>query len=130
LDESEEQKLDCSEDWIEWIVRATREVEKHCDRAGIEDWTMTQRRRHWRWAGHVARATDGRWSKKLLRWAPGRRRRSIGRPVKRWSDEIAKFIEGLGFEGDGWDECALDREFLEAPGRRFRSQVAVLSKVG
>lgn len=41
----------------------------------------------WRWAGHVARQPDDRWSKKIEKWEPdGKRKR--GKPSKRWKDDI------------------------------------------
>ena len=44
-----------------------------------------------RWFGHVLRMNDNRDVKRLYRWNPGlgtRRKRPIGRPRKRWRDEI------------------------------------------
>ena len=45
----------------------------------------------WNWAGHVARLTDGRWTKKILEWRPRQEAyRSRGRPPTRWSDDIKR----------------------------------------
>ncbi|RVE53021.1 hypothetical protein evm_002319 [Chilo suppressalis] len=43
-----------------------------------------------RWAGHIARRTDGRWGGEVLEWRPRTRRRSVGRPRTR------------SREADGW----------------------------
>lgn len=45
----------------------------------------------WNWAGHVARFTDGRWTRKILEWRPRQDAyRSRGRPPTRWSDDIKR----------------------------------------
>ena len=46
----------------------------------------------WRWAGHVARMTDNRWTIRSTEWTPRDGRRSVGRPFKRWMDDIASFL--------------------------------------
>ncbi|CAH2263440.1 jg13904 [Pararge aegeria aegeria] len=46
----------------------------------------------WRWAGHIARAKDGRWTEKILHWYPREDRRPRGRPRRRWSDDIIKAV--------------------------------------
>lgn len=43
----------------------------------------------WRWAGHVARQDDTRWSKIIERWEP-KGRRNRGRPLRRWKDDIVE----------------------------------------
>ena len=45
----------------------------------------------WRWAGHVARMNDNRWTKRLTNWHPYNEKRSRKRPDTRWKDEIEKF---------------------------------------
>ncbi|CAH2244105.1 jg5116 [Pararge aegeria aegeria] len=65
----------------------------------------------WKWAGHVARLTDHRWTKTVTTWRgrPGKRYR--GRPCTRW-DDIKKIA------GPQWIQIALDRErwqVLEEP---------------
>jgi hypothetical protein len=101
-------KQEAQELWTEWIVRATQEVERHCEGAGVEDWVRAQRRSNRRWAGHVARLADNRWTQRLLHWVPWRGRRSRRRPSKRWSDEVGIFVKHL--DGDVyWEDVALDR---------------------
>ena len=54
---------------------------------------LAQRAKH-RWAGHICRLTDYRWTRTATEWFPPRRtdaaRRPLGRPPIRWSDEIRK----------------------------------------
>ena len=99
------------EDWQTWIVRATRDVEKHCSLANVEDWALAQRRKYWRWAGHVARISDGRWTSQLLHWIPWKGRRSRGRPLKRWAEELDKFVKSMGFDDASWDKLMQERDF-------------------
>ena len=46
---------------------------------------------NWRWAGHVSRREDNRWTKCLTEWQPrtGKRR---GRQKRRWRDDITTYI--------------------------------------
>lgn len=58
----------------------------------------------WKWAGHVARLDDGRWTLTATKWPgpPGTRR--PGRPYARWCDDI------VNVEGKNWLIKARDRE--------------------
>lgn len=42
----------------------------------------------WSWAGHLARQSEERWAKRLLCWRPRLAKRPVGRPPKRWTDDI------------------------------------------
>lgn len=44
----------------------------------------------WKWAGHLARTSDDRWTKTILQWRPWQDKRSRGRPPTRWSDDIKR----------------------------------------
>lgn len=74
-------------------------------KTGIRDALEHARRMKWKWAGHLARYTDHRWSTLVTQWqgpAYGSRRR--GRPNKRWVDGIRAVA------GDSWLNVALDRD--------------------
>ena len=61
-------------------------------------------------------STDGRWTKRFLEWKPWFRtfpHRDVGRPFKRWDDDLAKLA------GRGWPEAALDGAVWEALGEAF-----------
>ncbi|KAG7295429.1 hypothetical protein JYU34_019084 [Plutella xylostella] len=58
----------------------------------------------WRWAGHLARTTDGRWSEKMLHWYPREARRPPGRPRRRWRDDL------VSAAGINWTQLAADRD--------------------
>ena len=45
----------------------------------------------WRWAGHVARMQDNRWTIRTTEWQVRKGRRPRGRPKMRWKDDIMKW---------------------------------------
>ena len=57
----------------------------------------------WRWAGHLARTEDSRWTLRTTTWQGPQGKRKRGRPVERWHDEIVEFA------GKSWLEKAKDR---------------------
>jgi hypothetical protein len=108
------------EPWLEWIIRTTGIVEAHLGRIGLDDWVTAVRRKKWRWAGHLARRDDGRWATKLLTWRPAHGHRNIGRPCRRWCDELdAFFEEEAGFEKGAWLHVAQDRATWESLEAQF-----------
>eukprot|EP00973_Karenia_brevis_P016410 2247836-Karenia_brevis.AAC.1 len=76
------------ETWVEWIKRATHIAEEAAAKMKITDWVIEQRKRKWRWAGHLLRRADGRWSTKMMLWMPAEGHRHVGHPRKRWLDSI------------------------------------------
>ena len=104
--------VDRLESWVEWIQRVTAEAEERLSDVGGRDWVEEQRRRKWRWAGHVCRRTDGRWTRAILEWQPsGNRDRR--RPNIRWTDSICSFMAftyGGDSDPDAWKGVALDWE--------------------
>ncbi|KAK6727389.1 hypothetical protein RB195_005217 [Necator americanus] len=42
-----------------------------------------------RWAGHIMRRIDDRWTKRKLEWIPRDAKRPRGRPPTRWGDMFA-----------------------------------------
>ena len=93
------------EGWVDFIRRSTHESETHAERNGSRDWVRTQKRLKWKFAGTVARQTDGRWSTRLLQWMPWLNRcggRDVGRPHSRWQDVLSKRA------GGDWTDHAQD----------------------
>ena len=79
------------EEWVDYIIRATRICEALALRHGCSDWTGLQRKRKRELAAKSALVRDGRWSRRLLNWVPWFRcvpHRNVGHPVKRWADEF------------------------------------------
>eukprot|EP00973_Karenia_brevis_P066770 9283285-Karenia_brevis.AAC.1 len=42
------------EPWQDWIVRVTHLAEDALKKCNLDDWVAAQKRKKWRWAGHVA----------------------------------------------------------------------------
>ena len=42
----------------------------------------------WSWAGHILRYTDKRWTIQTTRWKDQSEKRNIGRPKRRWADDV------------------------------------------
>ena len=66
----------------------------------IIEYTLKQK---WRWASHIARMKDNRWTKCCTESQPRRVKRSRGRPSRRWQDDIAEK------EGTTWIRKSTDR---------------------
>jgi len=62
-----------------------------------------------RWAGHVARMGDRRSVFRVLVRKP-EGKRSLGRPRRRWKDNIKMDLQEVGCGGTDWIELAQDRD--------------------
>jgi hypothetical protein len=99
------------ETWVEWVQRATHYAERVAEETNVESWVLAQRRRKWKCAGHVARLTDNRWTSALLMWQPSKGHRNVGRPMRRWSDDLDQFWEDiLGKSLGAWIILAQSRD--------------------
>jgi hypothetical protein len=61
-----------------------------------------------RWAGHVALMGEGRGVHRVLVGKP-EEKRPLGRPRRRWEDNIKMDLQEVGGGGD-WMELAQDRD--------------------
>ena len=113
---------DESESWVEWVRRVTHEAQDKMDLFAIPCWVEDVRRRKFRWAGHIVRRTDGRWTCGVLSWMPqGSRKR--GRPHQRWTDSLCAFFKSLlgdTSHGNDMDEFCTRKRSLETSGIRLR----------
>ena len=57
----------------------------------------------WKWAGHILRMKDNRWTIRSTEWQI-KGVRSVGRPKRRWRDDI------VGQQGAVWTRTAKDKE--------------------
>ena len=62
-----------------------------------------------RWAGHVARMGEGRGVHRVLMGKP-EEKRPLGRPRRRWEDNIKMDLREVGGGGGDWMELAQDRD--------------------
>ena len=72
------------------------------------------------WAGHVARIVERRGVYKILVGKP-EGKRQLGRPRRKWDDNIKMDIQDVRCEGMDWVDVAQDRD-------RWRSVVNVAMK--
>ena len=75
---------------------ACSEIRKRTKIIDIIERTLKQK---WKWAGHIARLRDNRWTE----WQPRRGKRSRGQPSRRWQDDITEKEETT------WIRKATDR---------------------
>jgi hypothetical protein len=66
------------------------------------------RSRRMRWAGHVARMGEGIGIYRVLVGRP-EGKRQLGRPRRRWEDNIKMDLREIGIDGANWIRLAQDR---------------------
>ena len=66
-----------------------------------------------RWAGHVARTEEGRSYFKILTGKPTGNR-PLGRPWRRWEDNIRIFLKEISINTRIWVDSAQDRDYWRA----------------
>ena len=69
--------------------------------------------RRLRWAGHVARMEESRSAFKILTGKPTGKRH-LGRPRRRWKDNIRIDLEEIGINAGNWVDSAQDRDYWRA----------------
>jgi hypothetical protein len=69
--------------------------------------------RRLRWAGHVARMGERRGACRALVGKP-KGRRPLGRPRRRWEDNIKMDLREVGYGGADWIDLAQDRDSWRA----------------
>ena len=55
---------------------------------GVEDVVEKTKTLKLKWAGHVTRMSNGRWSKRVGKWTQVDRKRARGRAKRRWRDKL------------------------------------------
>ncbi|GBP38812.1 Putative uncharacterized transposon-derived protein F52C9.6 [Eumeta japonica] len=70
----------------------------------------------WRWAGHVARLSDNRWTRKTTQWTGPLGQRRRGRPNAHWADDIIKVARTQ------WLRAAENREYWSSLEEAFTFQ--------
>ena len=102
FDEDSEKDIDTAEieeeDWFDYIRRSTADAIDKMEHAKIRYWNRTHRKMKWKLASRIASSLSERWVKKAAEWIPElsskyRASRMIGRPKKRWEDDINDFLK-------------------------------------
>ena len=70
----------------------------------IQDVVAFAKKQKWKWAGHVARYEDNRWTKRITDWQPREGKRSRGSQMKWWRDDIVQM------KGITWGREARQRD--------------------
>jgi hypothetical protein len=65
--------------------------------------------RRMRWAGHVARMGEKRNAYRILVGKP-ERKRPLGKPRRRWVDNIKMDLREIGLDGVDWIDLAQDMD--------------------
>ena len=80
-------------------------------KTNIKDKVKFAAKQKWKRAGHVARLNDSRWTKRITDWQTRYGKRSRGRQVKRWRDDIVQ-MKGitLGRDAGQRDDWRRDAE--------------------
>jgi hypothetical protein len=65
--------------------------------------------RKMRWAGHIARMGEKRNAHRILVGKP-EEKRPLGRPRRRWVDNIKMDLRKIGWDGMDWIDLAQDRD--------------------
>ena len=73
---------------------------------------MVIKSRKLRWAGHVARMEEGRSAFKILTGTPAGKR-PVGRPRRRWEDNIRMDLKEICINTRNWVDLTKDRDLLE-----------------
>ena len=69
--------------------------------------------RRLRWAAYVARMEEGRSAFKILTGKPTGKR-PLGRPRRRWEDDIRMDLEEIDINAGNWVDSAQDRNYWRA----------------
>ena len=69
--------------------------------------------RRLRWAGLIARTEEGRSAFKILTGKPTGKTH-LGRPRRRWEDNIRMDLEEIGINTGNWVDSAQDRNYWRA----------------
>jgi len=76
---------------------------------GVVNFVRVVKSRRMRWAGHVVDVGEGRGVHKVL-VGKSEGKRPLGRPRRRWEDNIKMDLQKVGGGCGDWIELALDRE--------------------
>lgn len=117
------QKIKCSQTAMERSMLKIRRIHKIRNENIRQKTKLTDALRHalllkWRWAGHISRYSDRRWTIEATRWKGPMGKRNVGRQLKRWADDITHVV------GNDWIKLGKDRESWKGMEEAF-TQIGV-----
>ncbi|WKX88633.1 hypothetical protein Q1695_008344 [Nippostrongylus brasiliensis] len=86
------------------------------EKAQIADPLQHMMKSKYRWAGHLLRRKDDRWSLRVTEWLPRDHQRPVRRPPTRWADSFAKSFRKRSLPL--WLQVARDRAVWKSCGSR------------
>ena len=103
------QKIEVCQRKMERKILGIKQIEKTPnktirEKTGISDTLEVITKTRWKWAGHVARMNDNRWTVRCTEWQVRNGKRSRGRPRRRWRDDLQQW------QGATWSRAAKDRQ--------------------
>ena len=98
---------------ITWRDRKTAEWIR--SKTGLIDVVEKVSQLKWKWAGHLARYQDDRWTYKVTFWTPRNFPRDRGRPKMRWRDDLERFNKR-------WQQGAQDRRLWKTHEKAYIQQ--------
>lgn len=104
-----QQKIKCSQTAMERSMLKIRRINKIKNKDIRQKTKLTDALRHahlskWRWAGHISRYSDRRWTIEATRWKGPKGKRNVGRQLRRWADDITNVA------GNDWINLGKDRD--------------------
>ncbi|CAH2103972.1 unnamed protein product [Euphydryas editha] len=104
------QKIKCSQTAMERSMLKIRRIHKIRNENIRQKTKLTDALRHalslkWRWAGHISRYSDRRWTIEATRWKGPIGKRNVGRQLRRWADDITHVA------GNDWIKLGKDKEW-------------------
>ena len=131
------------EDWVEYIKRSTDEAMERMKTAKIQCWIKVHRRMKWRLAMRIAPSLEERWVVKAAGWNPEfsmqyKTYRAMGRPRKRWEDEIGDFprsertedvMDNFERNNNEWIKTAKDQKGMDENGKQVRNRGSSITRL-
>lgn len=112
------QKIKCSQTAMERSMLKIRRIHKIKSENIRQKTKLTDALRHalslkWKWAGHISRYPDRRWTIEATRWKGPMGKRNVGRQLRRWADDITHVA------GNDWIKSSKDRELWKRMEEAF-----------
>ncbi|CAF4752909.1 unnamed protein product [Pieris macdunnoughi] len=115
------QKIKSNQTAMERSMLKIRKIHKIRSEEIRQKTKLTDALRHalllkWRWAGHISRYRDRRWTIETTRWKGPMGKRNVGRQLRRWADDITHVA------GNDWIQIGRDRESWKRMEEAFTQQ--------